>query len=77
MWDRLKPGEAFFLTDMELALLLEAKGISSFQGFSFGTLSKKGRGCSADHFSMTEKGLLHARRKNSRQQENCRLVWRF
>ena len=31
MWDRLKPGEAFFLTDMELALLLEAKGISSFQ----------------------------------------------
>ena len=61
MWDRLKPGEAFFLTDMELALLLEAKGISSFQGFPLEHYPKKEEDVLQTIFSMTEKGLLHAR----------------
>lgn len=61
MWDRLKPGEAFFLTDMELALLLEAKGISSFQGFPLKHYPKNEEEVLQTIFSMTEKGLLHAR----------------
>ena len=61
MWDRLKPGDAFFLTDMELALLLEAKGISSFQGFPLEHYPKKEEDVLQTIFSMTEKGLLHAR----------------
>ena len=60
MWDEIRRGESFFLTDMELGLLLEAKGILSFQGFPLLHLPNTEEEILQTLFQMTGKGFLKA-----------------
>lgn len=58
MWDRLRQGEVFFLTDMELGILLQAKGIRHYQGFPLEKIPNTEEEVLQTLFHLTGKGFI-------------------
>lgn len=60
MWDRLRQGEAFFLTDMELGILLQAKEIRHYHGFPLKKIPNTEEEVLQTLFHLTGKGFVKA-----------------